>query len=64
MSDEGGDMATPDKNAPVGQGGRFAALKQMLAHRKGVTDPAALAASIGRRKFGKKAFSKMSKHGK
>lgn len=63
-NDEGGDMATPDKDAPVGEGGRFAALKSALAKRKGVSDPAALAASIGRRKYGKKAFGAMSKHGK
>jgi hypothetical protein len=48
-------MAKPNSKAPLGQGGRFAALKQKLA-KQGVKDPAALAASIGRKKYGKKRF--------
>lgn len=52
------------KSMAPGGGGRFEALKAVLAKRKGVTDPAALAASIGRKKYGKKAFGAMSKHGK
>ena len=35
-----------------GGGGRFKALEGKLEHRKGVTDPGALAAYIGRRKYG------------
>lgn len=57
-------MAKPNKNAPLGQGGRFAALKASLTHRPGVTDPAALAAAIGRKKYGKKKFSSLSQRGK
>lgn len=45
----------------LGSGGRFAALKAALAQRKGVTDPGALAASIGRKKFGAKKFNDLSK---
>lgn len=56
--------AKPDANAPLGQGGRFAALKQKLAKKPGVTDPGALAASIGRKKYGKKGFAKLSAGGK
>lgn len=52
------------KDMAPGGGGRFAALKAVLAKRKGVSDPAALAASIGRKKYGKAAFGRMSKHGK
>jgi hypothetical protein len=48
--------AKPDPNAPVGQGGRFAALAQK-------TSPA-IAAFVGRKKYGKKAFQKMGQHGK
>jgi hypothetical protein len=55
--------AKPNSKAPVGQGGRFAALEEKLSH-KGVRDPAALAASIGRKKFGKGKFQSLSKHGK
>lgn len=36
---------------------RFDALKAKLADKPGVTDPAALAATIGRKKLGDKAFN-------
>ena len=36
----------------------FDKLKAKLGHQKGVTNPGALAASIGRKKYGKKAFQK------
>ena len=36
----------------------FDKLKGKLAHQKGVTNPGALAASIGRKKYGKAAFQK------
>jgi hypothetical protein len=49
------------KSMKPGGGGRFEALKAALAKRKGVTDPAALAASIGRKKFGPTKFNKMGK---
>lgn len=53
------------KKAPkLGSGGRFAALKQRLAGRKGVTNPAALAASIGRKKFGAKKMAQLSAKGR
>lgn len=50
--------------APLGQGGRFAALKAKLARRGGVTNPGALAAYIGRKKFGKKRFQKLGAKGR
>jgi hypothetical protein len=40
----------------------FAKLKGKLSHEKGVKDPEALAASIGRKKFGAKKFSNMAHH--
>ncbi len=55
--------AKPDAKAPLGQGGRFAALKGELAG-KGAQDPGALAAFIGRKKYGKKKFQGLAKHGK
>lgn len=50
--------------AKLGSGARFKALESKLAGEKGVTDPAALAASIGRKKYGKKRFAALSKKGK
>ena len=52
------------KKPKLGSGGRFAKLKGELAHRKGVTDPGALAAAIGRKKFGAKKMAAMAKRGK
>lgn len=56
--------AKPNPNAPLGEGGRFAALKQKLSHRRGVTDPGALAAYIGRKKYGAKRFAALSAGGR
>jgi hypothetical protein len=44
----------------LGTGSRFKRLRRRLAGRKGVTDPKALAAEIGRKKFGKDRFAKLS----
>jgi len=43
----------------LGTGKRFSALKSKLAKR-GVKNPAALAAFIGRKKYGKKKFAKLA----
>lgn len=48
----------------VGTGKPFARLKAKLARRPGVTDPGALAASIGRRKFGKRLFGRLGALGR
>lgn len=48
----------------LGSGERFKELEGKLSHRKGVTDPAALAAYIGRKKFGAKRMAKMAAHGR
>lgn len=45
------------KAAPPGEGSRFKALESKLARRPGVTDPGALAASIGRKKYGAKKMA-------
>lgn len=42
----------------------FTALKNKLADRPGVTNPAALAASIGRKKYGSKAMARASSLGR
>lgn len=45
--------------AKLGSGARFKALKGKLS-RQGVRDPGALAASIGRKKYGKQRFQKLA----
>ena len=74
-------MAKPNKNAPVGEGGRFAALTQSIEQRnkKGpkrpavaakrpgggkVDNPGALAAFLGRKKYGKAKFQGMAAAGR
>jgi len=51
------------KSLKPGGGGRFAELKDKLAHRPGVTNPAGLAAAIGRRINGAEQMAKWSKAG-
>lgn len=60
----GGVYTHNSPQAPLGEGGRFAALKKKLSGRAGVTDPGALAASIGRKKYGAKKMAKMAAAGK
>lgn len=52
------------KRAKLGSGARFEALKKELSRKPGVTDPEALAAAIGRKKFGKARFQKLAAKGK
>jgi len=47
----------------LGSGKRFTALKRKLA-RRGVKNPGALAAWIGRRKYGKRRFQKLAAAGR
>ncbi len=51
------------KKPKLGSGKRFAALKTKLA-RRGVNNPGAVAASIGRAKYGAKKMTKMAVSGK
>ena len=51
------------KSMRLGGGGRFAKLKKSLG-KKGVKNPAALAAHIGRKKHGAKKMAKMSAAGR
>ncbi len=48
----------------LGTGERFANLKKSLARKKGIYDPAALAASIGRKKYGVKRYAGLASAGK
>lgn len=52
------------KLPPLGGGARFAALKNKLADRPGVTNPGALAAYIGRQKYGASRFAALAAKGR
>lgn len=58
----GGHTRGPGMPA-LGSGGRFAALTSKLASEPGVRDPQALAASIGRKKYGAAKMNGMAKKG-
>jgi hypothetical protein len=51
------------KSMKSGGGGRFAKLKNELAHKKGVHDPGAVAAAIGRKKYGAKRMAHFAHKG-
>lgn len=55
-------MAKRKKSMKPGGGGRFQKLKAKLKGK--VSDPGAVAASIGRKKYGKKKFQKMAAKGR
>lgn len=52
-----------EKEAPLGSGERFKKLSDKLK-KQGVKDPDALAASIGRKTFGKKKMAAMAAAGR
>jgi len=56
--------AKAKKKPKLGTGERFAALKKTLSNRPGVKTPGALAAYIGRKKYGNKKFNKLATAGK
>lgn len=56
-------MAKPNPKAPLGQGGRFAAVKATAA-KSGAKDPAAVAAAAGMKKYGKQKMEQMAQSGK
>ena len=51
-----GNMARPNASAPLGQGGRFAAVEASAA-ASGARNPAAVAAAAGRKKYGAKKMA-------
>jgi hypothetical protein len=50
--------------AKLGSGARFKHLKNLLAHKPGIKNPAAVAAAIGRKKYGNAKFQHLAEHGK
>jgi hypothetical protein len=53
-----------EKKPKLGSGKRFARLKASLAHKPGIKDPGAVAAAIGREKYGNERFQKLAIKGK
>lgn len=56
-------MMMKHKAPALGSGGRFKALAAKLK-KKGIKDPKALAAAIGRKRYGKEKFQKLAEKGK
>jgi hypothetical protein len=54
----------PKDSMKPGGGGRFKALVRKLAKKKGVSDPKAIAAAVGRKKYGAKKMAKMAAKGR
>ncbi len=52
------------KSMKLGGGGRFAKLEGELSKKPGVTNPAGLAASIGRKKLGAPKMAELAEKGK
>lgn len=52
------------KKPPLGSGKRFKNLENKLAKRGDVKDPAAVAAAIGRKKYGEKKMAAMAAKGR
>lgn len=59
-----GGKSQPASRAPLGSGGRFKALKRKLSKKKGVQNPDALAAAIGRSAHGRKGMARLSSRGR
>lgn len=57
-------MNIDERKAKLGSGARFAKLERSLSHKKGVYDPAGLAAAMGRKSLGKKRFQKLAAAGR
>lgn len=55
--------AKPNAKAKLGQGGRFAAVEAAAA-KSGASNPAAVAAAAGIKKYGKKKMAKMAAKGR
>jgi hypothetical protein len=55
--------STTRRKPKLGSGARFRSLKRKVA-RKGVRNPAAVAAAIGRKKYGKRKMAKMAAAGR
>lgn len=52
------------KSMKLGGGGRFEKLEGELDHKKGIKNPGALAASIGKKKYGASKMASMAAKGR
>ena len=59
-----GTRVTHKDSMKLGGGGRFKKVEAEVAQEPGVRDPAAVAAAIGRRKYGAKKMASLAKNGK
>ena len=59
-----GGRSEPSAHATIGSGKRFSSLERSLSHEKGVRNPAALAAALGRAKYGSRGFAHLSAIGR
>lgn len=57
-------MARTLTEPKLGSGKRFEHLEEGLAHERGIRNPRALAAAIGRKKYGVKKMTKLAEKGK
>lgn len=55
--------AKPDAKAPLGEGGRFAAVEKSAA-KSGARDPAAVAAAMGKKAHGAAEMKRLAAKGK
>src|SRR4030095_5152962 len=62
-SRRGSLVAKPNPKAKLGQGGRFAAVAA-AAKKGGARNPEAVAAAVGRKKYGEKKMAKMAAEGR
>lgn len=62
--DDANPDADPQVQSSVQDESKFSTLSNKLSHEKGVTNPDALAATIGREKYGKKSFQHKAEDGK
>jgi len=60
---KGESYVAKGKKPPLGEGKRFEALSSAL-EKKGASNPEALSAWIGRKKYGKEKFQKLAAAGK
>lgn len=56
-------MARPNPKAPLGEGGRFAAI-EAKAEKYGMRNPGAVAAEVGRKKHGQRKMTALSVKGR
>ena len=61
---KGSSYVAKGEKPPLGEGGRFVALESAIAKKGKVTNPGAVAAAIGRKKYGKAKFQKMAAAGR